>query len=360
MKLTPEEKAYLWLNSFPLDLKEKQKLLLSAGNSADLVRKFSEFRRLLIDFQKESVYNTMRETLTDGGAYFRSLVEELEKRGIIPVTLASPEYPEELKTLRDAPLVLYAKGELGLLRERKFTVVGSRRTPPAAIKTGTDISKAISKSFAIVTGFADGGDGAAIEGGMQAGKVICVLASGFSALPQGKLPLLNEVAQKGLLLSPYPMKTGTRAFSYEYRNKILAALGEGTLVISAGEKSGALITAKYAKKAGKPLFALPYSLGNALGEGCNALIQGGAYLTQTAGDILSRFGLETERNEQPIPPLSEEEERALNVLRERSEWHISELSEKTQIPVFKLTAILSSLEVKGLVAKIGGNRYEPV
>ncbi len=360
MTLTPEEKGYLWLDSFPLDLKEKQKLLLSAGNSASLVRKFSEFRRLLIDFQKESVYNTMRETLTDGGAYFNSFVQGLEKRGIVPVTLASPDYPKELKTLPDAPLALYAKGNLSLLKGRKFTIVGSRRTPPAVLKMGAELSQSIAESFAIVTGVADGGDGAAIEGGLRAGKIICVLAGGFSAIPQGKLPLLNEIAQKGLLLSPYPLKTATRTFSYEYRNKILAALGEGTLVLSAGETSGALITAKYAKKEGKPLFAIPYSLGNELGQGCNALIQDGAYLTQTAGDVLSRFGLETPRKKPPRPPLSSDESLTLNALRERSEWHIAELSEKTQISLFKLTAILSSLEVKGLVAKLGGNRYEPV
>jgi len=361
MEWTSEEKGYIWLDSFPLDGKEKKKLLAAAGSSVNLVRNFSEFRRLLIDFRKESVYNTMQSSLTDGGEYFRRIASRLEKEGITPICFSANDYPKELRALPDAPLVVYAKGNLALLKERKFAVVGSRCTAPSAYRQGAELSESLSKAFVIVSGFADGGDGAALEGALKTGKAICVLASGFFVLPTGKISLFKKITERGLLLSPYPLYTQTRAFSYSYRNKILAALSEAALVVSAGEKSGALITAKYIQKAQKPLFALPYSLGVESGAGCNALIKDGAFLAQRAEDIFKRLGVRV--SDSPAArsiSLTDEETRVINFLRERTEGHISEIAEKTGIPAFKLTAMLSLLEIKGLVSKLGGNRYAPV
>ncbi len=362
MQWTPEEKGYIWLDSFPLSVREKKKLLTEAGNSVNLVKNFSKFRQILIDFRKESVYNTMQSTLTDGGEYFRKLSSNLQKSGIIPLCACVSDYPEPLRSLSDSPLVIYAKGNLALLKERKFAIVGSRRISPDAYRKGVELSENLSDAFAILSGFADGGDCAAIDGAMKKSKIICVLASGFSALPRNKAPLFEKITERGLLLSPYPMHITTREFSYGYRNKILATLSEGALVLSAGEKSGALITADYIKKAKKPLFALPYSLGVASGAGCNALIKDGAFLAQSAEDIFTRFGIRVERKnfERSFPKLNSEESQIIAFLRERTEAHVSEIAEKTEIPAFKLTAMLSLLEIKGMVVKLGGNRYAPV
>ena len=230
-----------------------------------------------------------------------------------------------------------------------------------ALKTGKQISEELSHSFTIVTGTADGGDVVAIEGAlMGSGKVICVLAGGFSALPQNQLPLLERVAQKGLLLSTHEFETAVRAFSYEYRNKLLATLGEGTLVLGAAEKSGALITAKYALAQGKKVFALPYSLGVTAGAGCNALIKKGAYLTETADDVLEQFHLQTARKETPNITLTEDEEKLVKALRDTSGGHVTALAQTAGVPLFKARALLSALEVKGLCVSIGGNQYAPV
>lgn len=266
-------------------------------------------------------------------------------------------YPIGWKHLSDAPETLYAIGDIQLLKERKFVVVGSRRTPAHALKIGAGIAKDLSSEFVIVTGTADGGDGAAIEGVLSgSGKIICVLAGGFSAIPQGNLPLLERVAERGLLLSPYPYETPVRSFSYEYRNKLLAAMGEGVLVLGAAEKSGALITAKYAKQLKKPIFALPYAPGSAAGEGCNALLKKGGYLTETAADVLEVFGIEKSQSK-PTVTLSADEQRLYDALRELSEGHIGELALKAGVPAFKARSILSALEVKGLAVALGGNRY---
>lgn len=284
----------------------------------------------------------------------------MHEHDIREISRDSALYPKEWQALSDAPESLYALGDTALLTARKFTVVGSRKTPVSACKLGKEICKDLSKSFTIATGTADGGDGAAIEGALAgSGKVVCLLAGGFAHIPQNNLPLLEAVAKRGLLLSPHPYDTPVRAFSYEYRNKLLAYLGEGTLVLGAGEKSGALITAKYAEKAGKPVFALPYAPGSFAGAGCNALLKKGGYLTENSVDIFDRFGINWIEQKSEIV-LTVDEEKVLAVLKTLSEGHIVELSEKSGIPVFKIRAILSALEVKGVAVQLGGNRYAPV
>ena len=272
----------------------------------------------------------------------------------------SPLYPEEWKNLSNAPKTLQYLGDISLLQTRKFTVVGSRETPVQARRLGKEIAGELSQVFTLVTGVADGGDTAVIEGAIETGgKVICVLAGGFSALPQNNLPLLRQVVKNGLLLSPYPFDEPIRNYSYEHRNKLLARLGEGTLVLGAAEKSGALVTAKYAKEYGKKVFALPYSVGTHAGAGCNALIKAGGYLTENADDVFDVLGVER-LEKKPTIPLNETEERLVNALKELAEAHVSELSAKTGVPLFKLRAVLSALEVKGVVVSLGGNRYASV
>ncbi len=285
----------------------------------------------------------------------------IEKSKIVTVCAGDSAYPKAFEAWTGAPETLQAVGDISLLNSRLFTVVGSRRTPATALKAGAEIVKGIAGAFTIVTGAADGGDTAAIEGALSVGgKVICVLAGGFSAVPQNNLPLLKKVAENGLLLSPYEYDTPVRSFSYEYRNQLLATLGEGTLVLGAAEKSGALITAKYALAQNKKVFALPYSLGVTAGVGCNKLIKNGAYLTETAEDILGAFALQAQTKEKPRVALSEDEEKLVQVLRDTSGGHAAVLAQKAGLPLFKARALLSALEVKGLCVAVGGNQYAPV
>ena len=277
----------------------------------------------------------------------------------VEIPFSSALYPKEWKTLKNPPPVLYAKGNIQLLEERKFTIVGSRRTPAPALQAGKEIAKELSRVFVILTGTADGGDSAAIEGALLGtGKVICLLAGGFSALPQGNFPLLKEVEKRGLLLSVHPFETPVREFSYEYRNELLAALGEGTLVLGAAEKSGALITARYARKDKKPVFAIPYFPGSAAGVGCNRILKEGGVLTETAGDIAKVFQIELKP--QTKASLTADEEKMLTALQTLGEAHAEELTKASGIPLFKTRAVLSALEVKGACISLGGNRYSVI
>lgn len=361
MELSKEEKFYVWLDAFPLEESVKRRLELAArtpqGHSFSAAK---EFLRSAIESEGKSVYMNMAESLSDGGERFGKIAERLKREGVFPVSRASRFYPEELKELDDAPPVLYAKGNVALLRERKFTAVGSRRTPSPALKLTEKICGELSRAFVVVSGAAEGGDSAAISGALAgSGRAISVLAGGFSSIPQGNLRLLGRVAEKGLLIAPHSFDTPVRNFSYGRRNKLLAALGEGTLVVGAGEKSGALITAEYARKMGRPVFAIPYPPAAAGGVGCNALIKKGAYLTENSVDISGRFGINLIESEK-TPDLSAEETATLFTLRELSEAHVGEISAKAGLPVYRTSVILSSLEVKGLVARTGGNRYVAV
>ena len=280
----------------------------------------------------------------------------ITKNDILAITKQSELYPTEWKDFPDAPERLYAVGNVKLLQTKKFAVVGARRTPVTALKTGGEIVKGLTSAFTIVTGLADGGDVTAIENALP--NIICVLAGGFGALPQANYALLERVAKNGLLIALHPFETEVRAFSYEYRNKMLAGLSEGVLVLGAGEKSGALITAKYAKKQGKKIFALPYPPNTDVGVGCNALIKDGAYLTESAEDIYQAFGLQMQK---PVQiDLTDTERQILQVIKTKVTVHVVELAEQTGIPTYKLQALLSAMEVKGVVAHLGGNRYSPV
>ncbi len=285
---------------------------------------------------------------------------QINPNNVREIPISSPDYPAAWKSFSDAPDILYAVGDISLIRERKFVVVGSRRASAPALKLGEKICEELSSSLVIVTGTADGGDSAAIEGALQgSGKVICLLAGGFSSLPQGNINLMEKVAKRGLLLSPYPFDTPVRKFSYEYRNKLLAALGEGVLVLGAAEKSGALITARYAWRMKKLVFALPYFPGSASGAGCNAILKAGGIFTETAFDVAQKLGIKLEEKKAAVV-LTLDEEKMLESIRELGESHITELAKKSGVSAFKAKAVLSALEVKGFAVSLGGNRYSVI
>ncbi len=357
MTFSGEEKIYIWLDSFPLSEQEKQKLLNKAGSPKKLLSDFAKLFPSVIKTGKDSVYNTMANSLQDGGAYFRSVVETFEKNDVTPIPYPSKLYPEPFKSLSAPPLVLYAKGDVSLLQTELFAIVGSRITPQTAMRTGKTIAKDLSERFTLLTGTADGGDTATIEGCLSgSGKIVCFAAGGLDALPKNNAPLLEKVLRRGLILTACPPETPVRSFSFERRNELIAVLCKGALVLSAGEKSGALITAKYVQRENKPLFALPYPPESPAGAGCNALIKQGARLTERTNDIFGFFGIEQKQTERKTVSLTEDESKVITALNKEHEISLSLLAAQTKIPAYKLAGIVTALEVKGLIVKTGGNR----
>ena len=359
MEFSAQEKSYIWLDSFPLSDVQKRKILTVCESVVEVVKNFSSLKPLFDEFSEAELFEKMQASLKGDSGYFSRLLDGFSANKVTPIPVCSKAYPEEWKDVLDAPIVLYAKGNLSLLETKKFCIVGSRRTAHTALKTGEKLTEELSQKFTILTGVADGGDTAVIEGALKGSKkLICLLAGGFGSIPKGNMTLLKMVEQNGLLLAPNAYDTPVRSFSYERRNKLLALLSVGVLVIGAGEKSGALVTAKYAKEYQKPLFAFPYPPLSSVGVGCNALIKQGAKLTESAVDILEYFGLETQPKR--AVELTETEEKAWQYLSEQGEAHLTEIAQTLGVPPYKTSAILSALEMKGLIVKLGANRFSAV
>ncbi|MCD7728491.1 MAG: DNA-processing protein DprA [Clostridia bacterium] len=315
-----------------------------------------KYASVLIKTLGESVYNKVKSNFYDGDLRTKHL-EMLGSKGITCVTLHSPQYPEHLRSIPAPPAVLYCKGDTSLLKTRIFTVVGSRAAQPFYLKRCAKISGQISQKFTVATGLADGSDSAAAEGTLAAnGKVIGVLAYGFDYIyPSANSGLFKRVEQNGLLVSEYLPDVQPRRFQFPVRNRILAGIADGVLVTAAGAKSGACITAEYAFRYGRDVFSFPYSLGVPSGEGCNRLIKKGAYLTENILDIFGAFGLDF--NEQSAADLTERESRIADILKKEGELHISHIAAVMGCAPYELIADLSSLEVKKVVVRLGGNRY---
>ena len=355
-ELHGEEKIYLWLDSFPLEKSEKHRLLKAAGGAKPLLSALdSAFFKAFKDEKKE-LLRAMKASLLDGGEYFRRYTAKLSERALTPVTLLDKRYPDALKTLSTPPLVLYAKGNLDLLNEPLFCVVGSRRTGEATMKIGAKITEELSKCFTILTGTADGGDYAAVHGALKGTrKVVCFAAGGYDAVPKTN-DLLAKVEKHGLLLTAQPYFVPVRTFSYKERNETMAAMAQAALVLSAGEKSGALITANNIVKFGKPLFALPYPPESYTGKGCNALIKEGAHLTETAEDIFKTLGVTPPERKQEELVLTDRERTVYSLLQTETELTASQIAVRTGLPAYLIGGTIASLEVKGLVVKTGAGR----
>lgn len=351
---TKDEKAEIWLDSFGLDLHKKLRVRAAVKNAYALAAEFSARRAAIQAIVGEEAAAAMERSL-GSGAYLRALLEEYAQKGVRCVSLSSDLYPQELLQIPDPPLVLYCRGNVSLLAGRKFAIVGSRRTLPNILKITEQFSAELSRHFTIVSGMADGGDAAALRGALPGGKVVSVLAYGFDHVyPECNRRLVKEVAAAGLLLSEYPPQVEPRAWRFPARNRVIAGLAEGVLVVSGGEKSGTRITAECAYSYGRDVYAFPYTIGTPSGAGCNAILKEYAKLADNLVDIAASFGINltaAEKIDLQGP------ERAVYEAIE-GEMHASQIAAKAGIRPHELPAVLMALEVKKLIVPCGGNRYQ--
>jgi DNA processing protein len=335
---------------------KQKKLFLASLGEKNIDRQ--KYAQMLIKTAGSGVYNKLKENFCDQ-KYRALILQKLKERGLVCITVKSKNYPEYLKQTAVPPLVLYCKGDTKLLSGSCFAVVGSRRTLAATLALGRQISQELAKKFVIVTGVADGADSAAIEGGLCGGKVICVIANGIDFIYAAtNYSLIKKVEERGLIISEYPPEVPPQRFNFSMRNRIIAGLCRGTLVLSAAKKSGALITANYALEYNRDVFALPYSVGVSSGEGCNALIKNGASLTEGAEDIFSAYGISCE--EKQAENLTEEEKAILEIIKQNGEIHLEKLAAQMDKKSFQVVPICSALEIKGFIVKAGGNKYSAV
>lgn len=218
----------------------------------------------------------------------RAWLAEAEGRSI--VTLADAAYPRVLLEMSDPPLLLYLQGRTDLLvHPQCLAVVGSRNPTPQGELTAHDMSRALAAAgVCIVSGMALGVDGAAHSGALDAaGATIAVVGTGLDRVyPRRHLALAHRIAQTGLLVSEFALGSSPAPANFPKRNRIIAGLSQGTLVVEAALASGSLITARLAAEMGREVFAIPGSIHAPQAKGCHALIRQGAKLVETAQDVL--------------------------------------------------------------------------
>ncbi len=213
----------------------------------------------------------------------------------------SPDYPELLAAIHDAPLLLYVRGNVELLRRPQLGIVGSRRASRGGLEHARAFAAALAQAGYLVTsGLALGIDGAAHQGALDAGQpTLAVVGTGLDRVyPRQHGALTERIAAEGAVVSDLPPGTPARAAHFPQRNRIISGLSRGVLVVEASPRSGSLITARLALEQGREVFAIPGSIHNAQARGCHQLIRQGATLVETVADIEA----ELQAWSQPVPP----------------------------------------------------------
>ncbi|WP_102262183.1 DNA-processing protein DprA [Mesobacillus jeotgali] len=223
------------------------------------------------------------------------LLNDYTKQNIHLITIFDEDYPDRLKTIYQPPWMLFARGDLSLLKNRKnLAVVGSRCATTYGIGAVDYLFPSlIDKNVQIVSGLARGIDAHAHKAAIKlGGKTIGVIAGGFHNLyPKENVKLAEFMMEKQLVLSEYPPATMPAKWQFPMRNRIISGISEGTLVIEARKKSGSLITADFSLNEGRDVFAVPGSILSPDSDGVHYLIQQGAKLVKSSEDILEELGM---------------------------------------------------------------------
>ena len=287
--------------------------------------------------------------------------DDLRKSGARLLADSDADYPAALRDLVDRPPVLYVRGSVAALSMRSVAIVGSR----AATSYGRNVAAQLAHDFGgfgacIVSGLARGIDAAAHKAALSAdAPTVAVVGSGLSALYPSYHSLLADdiVAAGGAVLSEFPPLTPPRAHHFPMRNRIVAALTQATIVVEAGERSGALITARLADELGRRVFAIPGDVGRPSSAGCNALIKDGVPLVTSARDAASLLGWAVAAATAHSPAMD-----ADPLLAHLTETgvEIDDLSARTGIDAGSLLAALTMLEIQGLVRRLPGGLFATV
>ncbi len=282
---------------------------------------------------------------------------------ILEIKINNKSYPEFLKKISDAPQFLYCKGNSGILKNLCIGVVGTRKPSDYGKQVTLKITGELADSgLTIVSGMAPGIDTFAHEICTEKGApTIAVLGTGVdekSIYPQINLNLSREIIKTGgCLISEF--KPGTPGYpnNFRQRNRIISALSLGVLVIEAKEKSGSLITAQFAKRQHKKLFAIPGPIYALNSKGPNKLIKEGATLTESAKDILDVLEIASQKIYQKFPVAKNTQEQLIFDALKQEALYIDKIIEKTKLNPSTIATLLALMEISGKIRNLGGNTY---
>jgi DNA processing protein len=285
------------------------------------------------------------------------------------VIQADAEYPELLRQIYDPPFVLYVKGELLPKDKNSIAMVGSRMTTHYGIETARKLAYQLAYlGVTVVSGGARGIDTAAHQGALSAkGRTIAVLGTGINLVfPPENKDLYERIAANGAVITQFPFNRPADKQTFPIRNRIVAGMTLGTVVVEANLTSGALITSNFANEYGRQVFAVPGRIDSPRSKGCHELIKKGAKLCEGAEDILSEFEYLFPASNRPPAPnetgvlpaiqLSENEQMVYDRLN-KEEISIDEVIRHSGLPTSAVSVALLSLEMKRLVRQLPGKMF---
>ena len=294
-------------------------------------------------------------------------LEWLERSGSVIVLCTDPEYPPLLRQTAGAPAALYVQGSVSLLGSPQLAMVGSRSPTPAGRSTAREFAAWFARAgFTVTSGLATGIDAASHEGALKAqGATIAVFGTGLDRVyPSANRALAERIRAHGALVSELPPGTPPLRANFPQRNRIIAGLCLGTLVVEAARESGSLITARHSLEAGREVFAIPGSIHSPVSRGCHQLIKQGAKLVEEARDVTDELGFSLPKERLTETPtaanrpgeLDKEYEMLLDALGFEPAT-IDNLVARTELPSDSIASMLLILELEGRVASLPGGRY---
>lgn len=290
------------------------------------------------------------------------VMNHIYSKGIKVVTWEDADYPRRLKEINQAPPVLFVNGSINVEDDWAVAVVGTRRVTPYGRQVAVEVARFLAQNgITVVSGLARGVDAIAHQSALQAGgRTFAVLGSGVDVIyPPEHRKLAQEIIAQGALISDYSVGTPPDGVNFPPRNRIISGLSLATIVVEAGETSGALITAEFAVDQGRDVFAVPGSILTPQSEGTNKLIEEGARPLLKMDEILEVLKLEKipekqqNRKKMPLNPVEQ------NILKHLTQepTHVDEICGLAGLPINEVSATLTMMELKGLAAHVGGMNY---
>ncbi len=317
----------------------------------------SEFKAAGLDRATVTAIQTKRPSIDPDDE-----MEQMEKLNVRAINWNGDEYPPRLKEIYDPPPVLYVSGSILPEDERSVAVVGTRKaTAYGREVTYRLVSDLARNQITIVSGLARGIDGiahrATLEGG---GRTIAVLGSGVNVIyPREHTDLAQQISERGAVISEFPIGTRPDARNFPRRNRIMSGMTLGTLVVEAGEASGALWTVRHALEQDREVFALPGSIFSPASRGSNRIIQEGAKLVIDYNDILEELNLSAVGQQMEMKALFPKDDTESLLLRyiTYEPIHIDDVIRNAGLPIATASGALAMMEVKGLIRQVGGMNY---
>jgi len=278
------------------------------------------------------------------------------------LTLEDSRYPKELLEITDPPLILFAQGDISLLTRNKIALVGTRHPSTQGVENALAFARDLSRNgFCVVSGVAAGIDRYAHLGALQAkGSTIGVIGCGIDIqYPKSNADVYQQITQTGLLLSEYPLATMPLTQNFPRRNRIVAGLSLGVVVIESALDGGSLISANLALEMGREVMAIPGSIHNPVAKGCNKLIKCGAKLVENVNDIIEEIQPGFARQAYAQSPSVDNVDPVLHIMGFDA-ISIDKICAKTQIAFSEMCSKLLELELSGQITNCGGGYYQRI